>query len=163
MLCVCDKEPVSEFLACLEQHARVREMPGSTTYWVCAYANNQHRVEDDIMCNPRSTSFYRAMQMCEGVLLVLDSAGTPFQRIWCCFEQSIAAASIPLLNMLACSEHVGTDCPGPLLHSAIWQCSLSRRVTKPSSAAVPHLQNSPFKFHSLEGSQRTAWFGQFRV
>ena len=30
--------------------------------------------------------------MSEGVLLVLDSAGTPFERIWCCFEEAIAAA-----------------------------------------------------------------------
>ncbi|CAJ1355858.1 unnamed protein product [Effrenium voratum] len=30
------------------------------------------------------------MQMCRGVLLVLDRDGTPFNRIWCCFEQSIA-------------------------------------------------------------------------
>ncbi|CAL1126310.1 unnamed protein product, partial [Cladocopium goreaui] len=69
-------EPVCKFLACLEQHALVRELSSSTFYWVCAYANNQHCVEEDIKSNPRSTSFYRAMQMSEGVLLVLDSAGT---------------------------------------------------------------------------------------
>ncbi|CAL1128840.1 unnamed protein product [Cladocopium goreaui] len=73
-------EPVCKFLACLEQHALVRELSSSTFYWVCAYANNQHCVEEDIKSNPRSTSFYRAMQMSEGVLLVLDSAGTPFER-----------------------------------------------------------------------------------
>ena len=49
-------------------------------------------VEEDIKSNPRSTSFYRAMQMSEGVLLVLDSAGTPFERIWCCFEEAMATA-----------------------------------------------------------------------
>ncbi|CAL1150216.1 unnamed protein product, partial [Cladocopium goreaui] len=80
-------EPVCKFLACLEQHALVRELSSSTFYWVCAYANNQHCVEEDIKSNPRSTSFYRAMQMSEGVLLVLDSAGTTFERIWCCFEE----------------------------------------------------------------------------
>ncbi|CAL1149806.1 unnamed protein product, partial [Cladocopium goreaui] len=69
-------EPVCKFLACLAQHALVRELSSSTFYWVCAYANNQHCVEEDIKSNPRSTSFYRAMQMSEGVLLVLDSAGT---------------------------------------------------------------------------------------
>ena len=74
---ICE-EPVCKFLACLEQHALVRELSSSTFYWVCAYANNQHCVEEDIKSNPRSTSFYRAMQMSEGVLLVLDSAGTPF-------------------------------------------------------------------------------------
>ena len=86
------EEPVCKFLACLEQHALVRELLSSTSYWVCAYANNQHCIEEDIKSNPRSTSFYRAMQMSQGVLLVLDSAGTPFERIWCCFEESIAAA-----------------------------------------------------------------------
>ena len=75
---ICE-EPVCKFLACLEQHALVRELSSSTFYWVCAYANNQHCVEEDIKSNPRSTSFYRAMQMSEGVLLVLDSAGTPFE------------------------------------------------------------------------------------
>jgi hypothetical protein len=83
---------VFKFLACLEQHSLVRELSSSTFYWVCAYANNQHSVDEDIKKNPRSTSFYRAMQMSEGVLLVLDSAGTPFGRIWCCFEEAIAAA-----------------------------------------------------------------------
>jgi len=29
------------------------------------------------------------MQLVEGVLLVLDPAGTPFTRIWCCFEESM--------------------------------------------------------------------------
>ena len=76
---ICE-EPVCKFLACLEQHALVRELSSSTFYWVCAYANNQHCVEEDIKSNPRSTSFYRAMQMSEGVLLVLDSAGTPFGK-----------------------------------------------------------------------------------
>jgi hypothetical protein len=52
-------------------------------------------VDEDIKKNPRSTSFYRAMQMSEGVLLVLDSAGRPFERIWCCFEEAIVAALDP--------------------------------------------------------------------
>ena len=110
MFVTVSEEPVSEFLACLEQHAGVRDLSGSTTYWVCAYANNQHRVEDDIQCNPRDTSFYRAMQMCEGVLLVLDSAGTPFERIWCCFEESIAAASACLVWVLSPASQRSASC-----------------------------------------------------
>ena len=31
------------------------------------------------------------MKLCRGVLLVLDTQATPFTRIWCCFEESIAA------------------------------------------------------------------------
>lgn len=83
------EEPVCKFLACLEQHALVRQLSASTAFWVCAYANNQHHVSDDVGPNPRSSSFYKAIQMSQGVLLVLDSAATPFKRIWCCFEESI--------------------------------------------------------------------------
>ena len=82
-------EPICKFEACLEQHAHVRELAGHTSYWVCAYANNQHDVEEDIANNPRCTSFYRAMQKCQGVILILDKDGTPFERIWCCFEETI--------------------------------------------------------------------------
>ncbi|CAL1169645.1 unnamed protein product [Cladocopium goreaui] len=90
---ICE-EPVCKFLACLEQHALVRELSSSTFYWVCAYANNQHCVEEDIKSNPRSTSFYRAMQMSEGVLLVLDSAGTPFDRVLSLKDVSLSEQNI---------------------------------------------------------------------
>ncbi|CAE7571755.1 Igfals [Symbiodinium sp. CCMP2592] len=83
-------EPVVHFLQCLRRHAQVRALRGNFAYWVCAYANNQHELEEEIPDNPRKTSFYRAMLLCRGVLLVLDADATPFQRIWCCFEESIA-------------------------------------------------------------------------
>ena len=86
-------EPIKLFLACLRRHAHIRELSIKQTlapYWVCAYANNQHALEGAISDNPRKTSFYKAMQLCYGVLLVLDSNATPFSRIWCCFEESIA-------------------------------------------------------------------------
>ncbi|CAE7757922.1 unnamed protein product [Symbiodinium necroappetens] len=69
----------------------IRGLTGNPAYWVCAYANNQHDLEEAISANPRKTSFYQAMQLCQGVLLVLDSMATPFSRVWCCFEESIAA------------------------------------------------------------------------
>jgi len=86
-------EPIKLFLACLRRHATIRELSVTqalATYWVCAYANNQWVLEDAISDNPRKTSFYKAMQLSHGVLLVLDSNATPFSRIWCCFEESIA-------------------------------------------------------------------------
>ena len=82
-------EPIRKFERCLKQHAQVRELASHTSYWVCAYANNQHAVGEDIVNNPRCTSFYQAMQKCQGVLLILDKDGTPFERIWCCFEETI--------------------------------------------------------------------------
>ena len=82
-------EAVSSFFACLLKHAQLRLLTSSTAYWVCAYANNQHALHEEISTNPRKTSFYKAMSLCVGVLLILDHHATPFQRIWCCFEESI--------------------------------------------------------------------------
>ena len=45
-----------------------------------AYANNQHQLDAEIKENPRKTSFYRAIKLCVGVLLILDSDATPFTR-----------------------------------------------------------------------------------
>lgn len=45
-----------------------------------AYANNQHQLDAEIKQNPRRTSFYRAIKLCVGVLLVLDGDATPFTR-----------------------------------------------------------------------------------
>ena len=88
-------EPIKLFLACLRCHAVIRDLQVNgakpPAYWVCAYANNQHILGEAISDNPRKTSFFKAMQLCQGVLLVLDMLCTPFTRIWCCFEESIAA------------------------------------------------------------------------
>merc|ERR1712205_230316 len=56
---------------------------------VCAYANNQHELGADITEDPRASSFFKAMQLCDGVLVVLDPHGMPYTRCWCCFELSM--------------------------------------------------------------------------
>lgn len=83
-------EPVLHFVSCLEEHARLRHLSDADAWWVCAYANNQHELGRDLTRDPRETSFYRAMQLSRGVVLVLDEAATPFVRVWCCFEESVA-------------------------------------------------------------------------
>ena len=70
-------EPIHLFLTCLRRHSTLRELR-VPAYWVCAYANNQHALEEAISNNPRKTSFYKAMRLCRGVLLVLDTQATPF-------------------------------------------------------------------------------------
>ncbi|CAE7501557.1 Igfals [Symbiodinium natans] len=82
-------EPVVQFVACLLKHVRLRRLSWLASYWICAYANNQHDLSAEIADDPRKTSFFKAMQLCVGVVLILDEHATPFQRIWCCFEQSI--------------------------------------------------------------------------
>ena len=39
---------------------------------MCAYANNQYTLSAEITIDPRDTAFFKAMQLCEGVLVVLD-------------------------------------------------------------------------------------------
>ena len=114
-------EPVVIFYGCLEKHANLRCLTLDTAYWVCAYANNQHALQEEMNANPRKTSFYKAMQMCTGVLLILDhdDRATAIDRAWCCFEQSIvvserdAGTSRLLLDVAAADKdkkaHVITD------------------------------------------------------
>ncbi|CAK9064349.1 unnamed protein product [Durusdinium trenchii] len=56
------KEPIVNFVACLRKHLTV-----------CAYANNQHRVDEEIPEDPRESAFFRAMKVSDGVLLILDT------------------------------------------------------------------------------------------
>lgn len=83
-------EPVARFVHCLEGHVDTRGLSRDTPFWVCAYANNQHELGQDLTRDPCRTSFFRAMRLCIGLLLVLDEHARPFSRIWCCFEMSMA-------------------------------------------------------------------------
>jgi len=81
-------EPIVSFVNCCQRHAHLRHLEDSeATYWVCGYANRQHELEleigtDDIM----ASSFYRALQVASGLLLILDKEAKPFSRIWCDYE-----------------------------------------------------------------------------
>lgn len=84
-------EQVLKFVSCLEEHCCTRELNvDADAYWVCAYANNQHGLVEEIPRDPRETSFFKAMSACRGVLLVLDGTGVAFNRVWCCFELATA-------------------------------------------------------------------------
>eukprot|EP00929_Paragymnodinium_shiwhaense_P049021 TRINITY_DN24742_c0_g1_i1.p1 TRINITY_DN24742_c0_g1~~TRINITY_DN24742_c0_g1_i1.p1 ORF type:complete len:1583 (-),score=319.19 TRINITY_DN24742_c0_g1_i1:130-4878(-) len=83
-------EAIADFVACVSAHAKRRSETDATAYWVCAYANNQHNLGKDLSEDPRESSFFKAMRVSLGVLLILDEAATPFKRIWCCFEESVA-------------------------------------------------------------------------
>ena len=78
-------EPIVSFVNCCQRHAHLRHLEDSeATYWVCGYANRQHELEleigaDDIM----ASSFYRALQVASGLLLILDKEAKPFSRTGC--------------------------------------------------------------------------------
>jgi len=86
-------ECIVDFVRCLGRHAEVRDLGPKTAYWVCAYANRQHNLGAEISSDLTQTSFYQALLLSAGILLVLDEEtpnsgpATPFTRIWCVFEQ----------------------------------------------------------------------------
>ena len=80
-------EPVADFLACLTQHAKDRELSGeSACYWICAYANNQWELSDSLSDDPFQTSFNKALSMVRGTVTIIDGGGVVYSRIWCAFE-----------------------------------------------------------------------------
>lgn len=89
-------EKHEDFVACVAKHVEIRGTTEDSPYWTCAYANRQHSLAGDVSPNPRESSFYKAIQLSKGVLLILDGTtkhtgpATPFTRIWCAFEESIS-------------------------------------------------------------------------
>merc|ERR1740124_1115921 len=93
-------EPVIDFMKCLEQvvqdfarnvnnsqDARGGGMTADTPVWVCAYANNQWRLDDDITKDPKDSGFTKALRVAHGrTITILDKGAVVFTRIWCVFE-----------------------------------------------------------------------------
>ena len=93
-------EPVFDFVACIEQHVRdhtalnggevdevaVEESEARTGYWVCAYANNQWRLDEELVDDLSMTSFRKALALAQGAVSILDRGGKCFTRVWCCYE-----------------------------------------------------------------------------
>ncbi|CAE8637200.1 unnamed protein product, partial [Polarella glacialis] len=53
-------EPLQYFVACIGRHCAVRQLCFRTTfYWICAYANRQHALSEELNDNPKQTSFYK--------------------------------------------------------------------------------------------------------
>ena len=58
-----------------------------TPIWVCAFANNQYRLEEELTSDPSESGFAKAMQVAEyRTVSILDENGIAFERIWCIFE-----------------------------------------------------------------------------
>ncbi|CAB9519843.1 expressed unknown protein [Seminavis robusta] len=88
-------EPVVEFVNCLTQHAFDRNLPDTTSYWVCAYAINQHQLGSELADpNPKHSPFFKAMQSAVGTVSVLDRRGITYKRIWCSFELYLALVEL---------------------------------------------------------------------
>ena len=85
-------ESVVASVKCIQKHAFLRGRSKADAYWICAYANNQHDPSAEIGDSPSKSPFFKAMQLSEGVLLILDQHATPFKRMWCCYEESVVVS-----------------------------------------------------------------------
>eukprot|EP00930_Biecheleria_cincta_P045550 TRINITY_DN31393_c0_g1_i1.p1 TRINITY_DN31393_c0_g1~~TRINITY_DN31393_c0_g1_i1.p1 ORF type:complete len:1146 (-),score=148.99 TRINITY_DN31393_c0_g1_i1:126-3563(-) len=89
-------DTITSCVRCVARHGQIRALPGTAAYWICAYANRQHDLGQDLTQDPRDSSFYRAMKKSVGLLLILDKEtstsgpATPLKRVWCCFEEYMA-------------------------------------------------------------------------
>ena len=102
-------EPIVSFVNCCQKHASLRRLnDASANYWVCGYANRQHELELEIGKNITESSFYKALHVADGLLLILDQDATPFSRIWCDYElyASITAPD-KMLDIVTMCQLVG--------------------------------------------------------
>jgi len=91
-------ESVLDFVSCIEQFVRDfgpnlndelntmndrgGGMTADTPIWICAYANNQWELEQDITDDPKKSGFTRALQVANGrTITILDKKGIVFSRI----------------------------------------------------------------------------------
>jgi len=62
-------------------------MTEDTPIWICAFANNQHDLENAITPDPSKSGFAKAMEVANcRTVSILDKDGIVFTRIWCVFE-----------------------------------------------------------------------------
>ena len=71
--------------------------------WVCAYANRQWNLGDDVSSDPSQSSFHRAMRLSHGTIAIVDRDAGYFSRVWCCYEVTTAAHASPHPPMHLCS------------------------------------------------------------
>ena len=103
--------------------------------------------------DPKDTSFFKAILLSVGILLVLDKDATPFSRIWCCYEEGIivsdmnkghgAAQDFRVYWSVVFSPHFPSLC----LHNwgmALWAISWRENLRKP----YIHKLDSHFRIRS---------------
>jgi len=62
-------------------------MTEDTPIWICAFANNQHDLQNAIPEDISETGFSKAMEVANyRTLFILDKDGNAFSRIWCLLE-----------------------------------------------------------------------------
>jgi len=106
-------QPFLEAVTGIQQHAILRHPDScgvTSAYWICAFAHNQHIQPTAYTDDHKTFPFYKALCVCQGVLMMTDSIGpgVVFERVWCNFEWSVATESLNhLLFDVAASDDLG--------------------------------------------------------
>lgn len=107
-------EPVRDFIFCLTQHTRDHFIDEDTPFWVCAYANNQWALGEAVTVDPAESSFFKAMELTQGTVSIIDERAVCYTRIWCSYEVYRALVGARQgrryqYAMYTAIEHVGAD------------------------------------------------------
>lgn len=66
-------------------------MTEDTPVWICAFANNQHRLDDEITEDPADSAFAKAMEIADfRIVSIQDLKEDVYTRIWCIYELYLA-------------------------------------------------------------------------
>merc|ERR1740124_958110 len=85
----CVEQAVRDFSwnGCDEDDRRGGGMTHDTPIWVCAFANNEYNLGEDIAEDPKDQGFVRALKLTKfRTISILDNDGVVFSRIWCNLE-----------------------------------------------------------------------------
>ena len=86
--------PFFDTVRMLKLHAKERNVdPSEEFYWICAFANCQHKLDELEQTDYLQTPFAQALmaEQCRGTIVLLDEKrATPFSRSWCIFESFVS-------------------------------------------------------------------------
>lgn len=108
-------QPFVELMESLKVHVKARRnATEESPYWICAYASRQHVNEGEIFEDPKTSSFFKAIQAARfHMLLVLDSQATVFSRIWCALEETACLdrphTALDIAAFTSCRAHILTQ------------------------------------------------------
>lgn len=85
------------------------EMFNNYSYWISAYANNQHELATEIVGSPMNSPFMKAIDSSNGTLIMMDREADMLSRIWCDFEIFMAMMDSKTLDVAGVDEN-GEPC-----------------------------------------------------
>mmetsp|Transcript_123509 Transcript_123509/g.283190 ORF Transcript_123509/g.283190 Transcript_123509/m.283190 type:complete len:961 (+) Transcript_123509:27-2909(+) len=113
-------EPVLDFVTCIAGHDETYKLGGSGLYWICAYANSQTHISEELGAEgPLCSPFFKALGRAAGAVLVMDENSVVTQRMWCGFENVVIARADKCLAIVTAEGgrgHVLTAAPAPVDH-----------------------------------------------